>query len=141
MDAIVRLMTIDDYDQVIALWQASEGVGLDDVDGRPAIEAYLRRNDGMSFVAAEAEGRIVAAVLCGTDGRRGYMHHLAVAAERRGRGIGGALVERCLAALAERGIVKCHIFVFAPNVLARNFWAKHGWKLREDLVVMSKDTR
>jgi ribosomal protein S18 acetylase RimI-like enzyme len=80
-------------------------------------------------------------VLCGTDGRRGYLHHLAVAAECRGRGIGGALAERCLAALAERGIVKCHIFVFAPNVLARNFWTKHGWKLRDDLVIMSKDTR
>jgi N-acetylglutamate synthase len=140
MDAMVRLMTIDDYDPVIALWQASEGVGLGDVDTRPAIEGYLRRNDGMSFVAVEA-GRIVGAVLCGTDGRRGYMHHLAVAAECKGRGIGGGLVQRCLAALAERGIVKCHIFALAPNVLARNFWAKHGWKLREDLVVMSKDTR
>src|SRR5512140_2326304 len=110
MDAIVRLMTIEDYDQVIALWQASEGVGLDDVDGRVAIEAYLGRNDGMSFVAVEA-GRIVGAVLCGTDGRRGYLHHLAVAAECKGQGIGGALAERCLAGLAERGIVKCHIFV------------------------------
>jgi ribosomal protein S18 acetylase RimI-like enzyme len=140
MDADIRVMTIDDYDQVIALWQGTAGVGLDDVDGRPAIEGYLRRNEGMSFVAAEG-GRIVGAVLCGTDGRRGYLHHLAVAAECRRRGVGAALVERCLAALAERGIVKCHIFAFAANVAARNFWARRGWKLREDLVVMSKDTR
>ena len=94
MDAMIRSMTMDDYDQMIALWQASEGVGLDDVDGRPAIEGYLRRNEGISFVAVEADGRIVGAVLCGTDGRRGYMHHLAVAAEQGAghrRGPGGAM--------------------------------------------------
>jgi len=37
------------------------------------------------------------------------------------------------------GVRKCHIFVFAANIEARNFWTTIGWRLREDLVVMSRD--
>jgi ribosomal protein S18 acetylase RimI-like enzyme len=101
------------------------------------MEPYLARNPGMSFVACDG-GRVVGAVLCGTDGRRGYLHHLAVAAPDRQRGLGRALVQRCLDALAAAGITKCHLFVFAPNIPARNFWTRIGWRLREDIVVMSR---
>jgi ribosomal protein S18 acetylase RimI-like enzyme len=138
MNVTTRRMAPEDCDEVIALWQASEGVGLDDVDTRGCIEAHLRRNAGMSFVA-EGGGRIVAAALCGTDGRRGYLHHLAVAASHRGQGLGRSLAQRCIQALAAAGIRKCHIFVFARNIAARNFWRAIGWHRREDLVVMSKD--
>ena len=137
MQATIREMTLDDYDQVTALWEASEGVGLSSNDSRDGIAAYLGRNAGLSFVAVEA-GRTVAAVLCGHDGRRGFLHHLAVAASHRRRGLGRALVRRCLEALARAGIRKCHTFAFAPNVEARNFYTRIGWQLREDLVVMSR---
>jgi N-acetylglutamate synthase len=73
-------MTIGDYDEVLALWQScgDEGVCVDeDVDSRKAIAAYLKRHDGMSFVARE-KNQLIGAVLCGTDGRRGYLNHLAV---------------------------------------------------------------
>jgi len=136
--AVIREMTIGDYDEVAALWRACEGVGLSDADSRESIAGYLARNGGMSFVAVE-DGRVVGAVLCGTDGRRGYLHHLAVAGPHRKGGLGRALAERCLAALGERGVTRCHIHVFAPNVEARNFWTKTGWVPREDLVILSKD--
>jgi len=137
----IRPMTAADYDQAAALWQAAEGIGLDDVDSREHIAAYLARNGPMSFAAIDdADGRIVGAVLCGTDGRRGYMHHLAVAPTHAGQGLGRSLCQACLDALGRAGIRKCHIFVFARNVKARNFYAATGWELREDLMVMSKET-
>ena len=139
MNADIREMTIGDYDEAIALWRASEGVGLSEADERGAVEAYLAANCGMSFVAVDA-GRIVGAVLCGTDARRGYLHHLAVAESHARRGLGRALAERCLAALAATGIARCHVHVFAANVRARNFYAAAGWQHREDLVVISKNT-
>lgn len=96
-------MSMGDYDEVAALWQATEGVCFGHGDGPEDIAAYLRRSEGLSFVARE-NGTLVGAVLCGHDGRRGYLHHLAVATGHRGRGLGEALAEKCLAALGAMSI-------------------------------------
>ena len=125
-----------DYEAVRLLWSASEGIVLREVDDREAVERYLERNPGVSFVASDGT-RIVGAVLCGTDGRRGYLQHLAVAPEYRRRGIGRRLAERAVAALAERGIAKCHLMVLPANAEARAFWRRLGWVERPDVVVMS----
>jgi len=127
-----------DYDAAVALWRKTEGIGLSEADERPHIESFLRHNAGMSFVAEEG-GRIVGAVLCGTDARRGFLHHLAVDASRRRSGIGRGLVDRCLGALAERGMRKCHLFVMADNLEGKRFWQRIGWEERTTLVVMSHD--
>jgi len=131
----VRCFCIEDYDAVLALWRRAEGVGLNESDTRRAIAAFLRRNRRFSFVA-EKGGRIVGAILCGHDGRRGYLHHLAVAKRYRKRGLGRQLVTACLAKLRRAGIQKCNIFIFAHNAAGMKFWARTGWKLRTELRVM-----
>lgn len=133
----IDALTLDDYPAVLALWTAVEGIGLSDADTPAGIAQYLQRNPGLSFVARD-DGRIVGAVLCGHDGRRGYLHHLAVATDHRRRGIGRALVESCLAGLRELGIDKCHLFVYAGNAAAIAFWDRIGWEQRHDLVIMSR---
>lgn len=134
----IREMIPDDFAKVMALWQASEGVGLSDDDDTPqGLERYLDRNPGLSFVAID-DGNPVGAVLCGQDGRRGYINHLAVAGSHRTRGIGKALIDRCLEALQILGIRKCHIMVFRNNQSAIAFWAKTGWFRRDDLILMSR---
>ena len=132
-------MTIRDYDEVSALWRNTVGVGLDDADTRETMAEYLVRNPGLSFVARDG-GAIVGAVLCGHDGRRGYLHHLAVADSRRRRGIGSALVERCISGLRAIGIRKCNIIVFAGNSEGQRFWQAAGWIERSDLTFMQKPT-
>jgi ribosomal protein S18 acetylase RimI-like enzyme len=129
---ILRVFCLEDYDAVVALWRRSEGVGLNEYDTRPAIAAYLRRNPRLSFVA-EKKGRVIGAVLCGHDGRRGYLHHLAVSKRHRQRGIGRQLVNACLAKLRKLGIQKCTIFLFASNVAGRKFWQQIGWSSRSDI--------
>ncbi len=132
-------MTTQDYDVVIALWQSAEGVGLSGADAREPIARYLERNPGLSFTAWDGDD-LVGAVLCGHDGRRGYVHHLTVRESHRRQGIGKALVTRCLAALKAEGIDKCHLFVFADNANAIGFWKGVGWMQRVDLTVMSRYT-
>jgi ribosomal protein S18 acetylase RimI-like enzyme len=134
---VLRAMTPADYDAVLALWQASEGVGLNESDTREAVAVYLARNPGFSLVA-EKDGATAGAVLCGHDGRRGYLHHLAVARQHRGRGLGRALVEESLTRLRAHGITKCNIFLYAGNSAGRAFWRREGWVLREDLIVVQK---
>ena len=132
---IVRHFRIEDFDAVIALWRRTEGVGLNESDTRLAITAFLRRNPRLSFVA-EQGGRIIGAVLCGHDGRRGYLHHLAVSKRHRRRGIGRLLVNACLAKLRKAGIQKCNIFIFANNAAGMKFWTHTGWSLRTELRLM-----
>jgi ribosomal protein S18 acetylase RimI-like enzyme len=129
-----RTLSAGDYTEVLALWQRSPGVGLDESDTREAVAAFLDRNPDMSFVAVSG-GEIVGAVLCGHDGRRGYLHHLAVDAPHRGRGIARELVARCEQTLVERGIQKCNVFLFADTESGAAFWRRHGFEPRTDLAM------
>ena len=137
MQVNIKKFTLKDYQKVIALWQRCEGIGLSDADLKDNLKAYLKRNPGMSFVAKN-KNVIIAAVLCGHDGRRGYLHHLAVHPDFRHQGIGRALVEKCISALQSIGIQKCHLFIFNSNKEAICFWEKIGWSPRNDIGIVSK---
>ena len=138
MKVSIEPMTIDHYKKVIALWKVSENVGLSSADERESIKSYLARNPAMSFVAKE-NGHIIGAALCGHDGRRGYLHHLAVKESHWKRGIGKKLTERCMESLRNDGIQKCHLFVFHTNREGKVFWEKIGWSPRSDIQVVSKE--
>lgn len=105
------------------------------MNARPSRRTWNTTPGSPSWPAPESAG--LGAALCGTDGRRGYLHHLAVAAfSPPGGRVAG---EHCLAGLQACGIQKCHLFVFAGNAQGRAFWEHVGWRLRSDLVIMSKD--
>jgi len=125
-------MTPTDYDAVLALMQSTPGISLRDADARDATERYLARNPGLSFVA-EREGRLIGCVMCGHDGRRGYLQHLLVLPDSRRQGIAQALVQRCLNELEHLGIHKCHLDVFKSNTGGARFWQGRGWQLRTDI--------
>lgn len=129
---VIRLMTMADYDAVMGLMGGTPGVVVRAADSPEAIGRYLARNPGLSLVA-ESDGRPVGCLLCGHDGRRGYLHHVVVAPSHRGQGIGRTLVERALDGLAAVGIAKTHIDVFADNTAALAFWQRIGWQLRDDI--------
>lgn len=131
-----RNMYISDYDEVMRLWQSCDGVSLKDADVRAGIEKYLERNPGLSFVAGDDAG-IVGTIMAGHDGKRGYIQHLAVADATRNSGIGGRLVELCLAALKSQGIIKTHVHVIGDNELGRDFWSNRGWTQRAEIVMYS----
>jgi len=136
----IQPMTIEDYQETAALWMNTPGIGLHaDSDAEDKIADYLKRNPGLSFVA-KSEGHIIGAVLCGHDGRRGYLNHLAVDVKYRSHGIGRALTDACLAALKSSGISKCNIMVFADNSDGYDFWCKTCWTEYPGLILMQKPT-
>lgn len=133
----IREMAIYDYPEVYEMWNSTLGVGLSDADSKEAIERYLERNPGLSYICRKND-KIIGSVLCGHDGRRGYIYHTCVLPEYRGQGIGGELVGKALEGLKNQGIDKCHIFVFSDNDAGREFWSKLDWKKRSDLLIYSK---
>jgi putative acetyltransferase len=133
----IKPFTIAEYDEVIALWKACEGVRLRESDSREHMAFYLQRNPEMSLVAYEGE-RLVANVLCGHDGRRGIIHHLAVHPQFRRKGIANQLVEMCQTKLKAVGILKSLLIVLNDNESGIAFWQNAGWQLRPDIQMMSK---
>ncbi len=87
---------IDDYDRCSPCGNSARVWGLAGRIRERTSQFYLARNPDMSFLA-QVEDALVGAVLCGHDGRRGFIWHLAVHPEFRHQGIGRRLVERCCA--------------------------------------------
>ncbi len=135
---IIREMKVEDWQEMMNLWQTTEGIGLGRSDTIEGLEKFLNRNKGMSFVC-EIDSKIVATIMCGHDGRRGFIYHLAVAKDFRSQGIGRQLVEKALQELKKQGIHKCHIFVMKDNEKGKNFWSKMGFQKRNDIEVFSID--
>jgi putative acetyltransferase len=135
MDYSIQPMTERDLAEATHLWSTTEGVGLNDSDSKAALLAYLARNPGVSQVARLSGGQLVGAVLCGHDGRRGYLYHLAVAPPCRRHGIGRAMLDACLRRLGSLGLRKCTVFVYAGIAAGHAFWLHNGWAQRSDLGV------
>lgn len=125
--------------QARELWLRSEGVELGSADEPPALEAFLNRNPGLSLVALQA-GEVIGTVLCGHDGRRGLIHHLAVDSGRQRQGIGRQLLESGLRALSAAGIQKCHLLVFKTNKGGMAFWRAVGGEERISIALFSFPT-
>ncbi len=135
---MIRVMTIEDYERVLSLWQHTEGMGLRSLDdSKEGIAHFLRRNPGTSFVAEDA-GEIIGCILCGNDGRRGYIYHTVVKDSRRCEGIGGKLIDAAVAGLQAEGITRVCLNVMESNETGKAFWTKRGWEKKDFLGFYSK---
>ena len=129
----IRVMTIEDYSQVYQLWTRINGFGIRSIDdSREGIARFLKRNPSTSMVAC-CDGKLVGAILCGHDGRRGCLYHVCVDEQYRKRGIGKNMAVACMKALQSERINKVNIIAFKSNEIGNQFWKEEGWTFREDL--------
>lgn len=141
MNHRIEAFRAGDYDEALALWKRTPGMGLSEADSREGIEAFLEANPGLCFVARDPSSSLVGTILCGSDTRRGYLYHLAVDIPARRRGLGAALAGAALSALRLQGVDKCHLMVIRGNELGETFWRAQGWILRDDIALYSKATK
>lgn len=129
----IRTMTMGDYEEVYKLWNSIHGFRVRSLDdSKEGVERFLRRNPTTSVVAVK-DGGIVGAILCGHDGRRGYLYHVCVRENERKHGIGKSMAVACMKALQEEQINKVSLIAFKSNELGNRFWKESGWEFREDL--------
>lgn len=138
-DLLIRPCADDDLAAVIALWRAS---GLLVPWNDPAADIAFCRGSPESelFVglAAEVAARpLVATVMTGHDGHRGWLYYLAVHPDRRRRGLGRRMVARAEAWLAELGVGKVQLMIRSDNAAARGFYERIGYA-QEDRIIMSR---
>lgn len=130
----IRIMKIEDYEQVYQLWLSCSGLGLNDLDdSKQGIERFLNRNPETCFVV-ENDNYIIGAIMVGNDGRRAYIYHLAILPAYQKQGIGKQLVQVALKKLEDLQIHKVALVVFKKNINAQLFWEKLGFIQRNDLI-------
>jgi ribosomal protein S18 acetylase RimI-like enzyme len=123
----IREFSINDYDTAIELWQRVEGLEIAEGDDREGVAQFLARNQGLSRVATDGSA-IVGVALCGHDGRRGHIYHLAVDPAYQGRGLGKRLLDESLTDLRRTGVKRVIIMVADDNPSGRQFWRRCGWE-------------
>ncbi len=129
MNAHIRTrdFCITDYEAALQLWQRVEGLEIAAGDDKENIAQFLARNPALSRVAVDGS-TVVGVALCGHDGRRGHIYHLAVDPAYRGCGLGKRLLEECLDGLRRTGVKRVIIMVADDNQRGAKFWERCGWE-------------
>jgi len=99
---------------------------------------YLRRNPRSCFVALDGT-EIVGVVLCGHDGRRGHIYHLAVDPAYQRCGLGKRLLDECLEGLRTAKVKRVIIMVADDNRRGTRFWEGRGWEKIPGAIPMGID--
>lgn len=135
---MIRKMSIDDYEAVYGLWASTPNMGLRSLDdSKEGISLFLNRNPETCFVALDGE-MVTGVILCGHDGRRGYIYHTVVRSDYRKQGIGTALINAATSALQNEGITRVCLNVMETNEDGKQFWTNRGWEKKDFLGFYSK---
>jgi ribosomal protein S18 acetylase RimI-like enzyme len=134
----IREFSINDYDAAIELWQRVKGLEIAEGDDREGVAQFLARNQGLSRVATDGSA-IVGIALCGHDGRRGHIYHLAVDPAYQGRGLGKRLLDESLGDLRRTGVKRVIIMVADDNPSGRQFWKRYGYEEISGAITMGID--
>jgi ribosomal protein S18 acetylase RimI-like enzyme len=138
----IRNMTKIDIPFVQQLWERS-GIDLTLSDSKIEIERMIDYNKNLCLVGIDTsnENNIVSAVLGGFDGRRGWVHHLAVDPSYRRKKLGTRLMEELLQRFKKLNVVKVKLEILKANLDVIDFYKQQNWDYRSDLVTMSFSLR
>lgn len=121
----IRDMEEGDVDDVIALWDAA---GVSRPWNDPARDLAFARLNPHSTVLVGLTDRLVASVMVGEDGHRGWVYYLAVDPAHRGAGHGRAMMDAAERWLVRRGVWKLQLLVREDNAEAKGFYERHGYR-------------
>ncbi len=121
----------DDEDQVVDLWMRC-GLVVPQNDPRRDIQAKMSWQPELFIVGAMAD-RVVATVMVGYEGHRGWINYLAVSPDLRRQGIGRALMEEARRLLSELGCPKINLQVRTSNSGVIEFYKRIGYRI-DDVV-------
>ena len=123
------------YIEVIELWKKT-GISVSSSDTKEELEKMYNRNPQL-FLLGKMKEKVVGVVMGGFDGRRGYLHHLAIDPEYQKKGYGRLMVDNLIKKFRKLGVHKVHLFIEKNNKEVVKFYRNLGWKIRDDLIMMS----
>ena len=123
---VTREFRSGDGEPLRALWSSVGFRSIGDDDA--GLRTFAQRNPG-TFLVAVRGGQILASILGGWDGRRGWIYHVATAPDARRSGIATQLVQTVEARLQALGCRKVNVVVMEENPAADAFWTALGYDL------------
>lgn len=136
-DYHIEFLDINDYEKLLLFWKSIKGLGIGLGDSKENIKKFIAKNPNSNF-QIKKNGEVIGTILCGNDGRRGYIYHLAIHKNFRKQSLGSRLVNTVLNNLKKEGITKCHVMIFNENRDGLEFWKKVNFDERHDVQIMSK---
>jgi ribosomal protein S18 acetylase RimI-like enzyme len=125
-------ITDADVATVIALWQAC---GLTRPWNDPSADiALARRQSNSTILIGRADDAIVATVMVGYDGHRGWVYYVATDPDRRAKGYGRAIMNAAEDWLRAAGIAKLQLLVRRDNAKAGAFYQSIGYAEAQTIV-------
>ncbi|MFW9941016.1 MAG: GNAT family N-acetyltransferase [Candidatus Thorarchaeota archaeon] len=131
----IEKFSMKSYDDIVHLWKKA-GISVGSSDSKKEVKRMLERNPDL-FLLGKIEEEIVAVVMGGFDGRRGYVHHLAVDPKHQKKGYGKKLMEVLIEEFRKNGVHKIHLFIEKQNQTVVDFYSYLDWQIRDDLIMMS----
>lgn len=131
----IRPYRIEDEAQVVDLWTRC-GLVRPWNDPHKDIARKLARSPELFLVGA-LDDRIVATVMAGYEGHRGWINYLAVAPEQRRAGQGRAMMAEAERLLRAAGCPKINLQIRRGNAAVTAFYAALGY-LEDDVISMGK---
>ncbi|MCJ7650319.1 MAG: GNAT family N-acetyltransferase [Candidatus Lokiarchaeota archaeon] len=131
----IEKFTMESYEDIVDLWRKS-GISVGSTDTKNEIERMLQRNPNL-FLIGKIDNKVIGAVMGGFDGRRGYVHHLAIDPDYQRRGFGTMIIENLIKKFRKIGVHKVHLFIEKDNKELVEFYMNLGWEIRDDLIMMS----
>jgi len=131
----IEKFKIEYYDEVVGLWRKA-GVEIVSSDTIDEVTRVLNRNPDL-FLIGKLHEKIIAVVIGAFDGRRGYVHHLAVDPDYQKMGYGKTIMEALIEQFRTKNIQKVHLFIEKSNKSVIKFYSNLGWDMRADLIMMS----
>ena len=131
----IELFTMRYHHNIIDLWKRS-GIEVGSSDTRDEIVKVRKRNPDLFLIGKENE-KIIAVVMGAFDGRRGYVHHLAIDPDYQKKKYGKMLMDELIERFRKKKVHKVHLFIEKYNKEVVDFYKKLGWDIRDDLIMMS----
>ena len=132
--ATLAITPIDEHEVagVVELWKAC---GLTRPWNDPASDIELaRKGSNAAVLIGRDDGAIVATVMVGHDGHRGWVYYLAVSPDHRDQGHGRVMMEAAERWLRERSIEKLQLLVRPDNTSVKDFYQSLGYAMQERII-------
>ena len=131
----IRPFEMSDEEAVVALWERC-GLTRPWNDPRKDIRRKLRAQPDL-FLVGVTDGEVVATVMVGYEGHRGWIQYLGVDPKRQRKGLGRAIMAEAERLLREAGCPKINLQVRTSNTGAIEFYKRLGFML-DDVVSLGK---
>ena len=123
----IRPFQASDTTAVVELWRQC---GLITASNDPVLDIERKcRIAPELLLIGDKEGQLIATVMAGYEGHRGWLNYLAVSSGHRGRGYGSQLVTYAETLLREKGAPKINLQVRSTNEEVIAFYRRRGYEI------------